>query len=108
MTDDGAYLRLSKREAVAALIWFLFQEMSDIELGAKYSTILSKDRNFAAVLSNKITELKSGINKSKSIKLNVEQCKILDRWFYNLPRSLIDQIDIDVHYSIELFLDRIS
>jgi hypothetical protein len=103
MSERMAHLRLNKREACALIEWFWFQEQNDVR--TKPSSLTEDDFKLLKSIIRCVLQMRKEPEKFVAMRLSTESCKIAFDWFNNLPKSIIDSRDADIHANLGHFLN---
>lgn len=106
-SDNAIYLRLNKRDACALIEWFWFQEQNNVTEGEK-SSITSKDLKLLRDIIKCVLQMKREPNKYVAMRLSPDHCRVAYGWFQNLPETLVDSRDADVHAALGMFLNALD
>ena len=101
-----AYLRLNKREARSLLSWFLFQEHANTAFyeEKEQSTITTEEVALLNKIRSCVRKMNNEPDKYTAMRLAPHYCKLVFKWYSNLPECLVDDIDADIHASLGMFL----
>ncbi len=102
MSEKASYLRLDLRESVALIEWFWFQEINDDQ--SKKSSISQIDVDLLHRICKCVMKMRKDPQKYVAMRLSPDDARYLFKWFQNLPQSLIDPRDSDIHVALGMFL----
>jgi hypothetical protein len=107
MSDKStSYLRLNKREARSLLSWFSFQENANTAIyeEKETTTITTEEVSLLNKIRSCVRKMDNEPDKYTAMRLAPHYCKMVFKWYSNLPKRLIEDVDADIHASLGMFL----